>query len=151
MKTERKQALQIYLAPEMRERYAEFYGKPTTGAARAGNAFLHIRAATLHELKGMFTRAELSAMIDNLNAVIFEPAYAVNKNMLKAGIEDGQKYDGVLTKWNVNPDRLFEKIDKLTSAQCYFLLDEIDRFWNEPVAWGSPSPDLEAFLNEYGD
>ncbi len=148
MKTERKEMTQIYLAPDIKEKYGRLYGKPTSGASRAGNAFVHLRAATLHELKGKFTRAELSAMIDNLNAVMFEPAYAANKNMLRAGIEDGQQYDGVLTKWNVSPDVLFEKINNISAAQCYFLLDEIDRFWNEPVAWGSPSPDMEAFLDE---
>lgn len=148
MKTERKESTQIYLAPEQKTKYERLYGRPTTGAARAANAFLYIRAASLHEIKGMFTRPELSAMVDNLNAVMFEPAWATNRSMLRAGIEDGQQFDGVLTKWNVNPDALYEKIETLTSAQCYFLMDEIDRFWNEPVAWGSPTPELEAFLDE---
>jgi hypothetical protein len=148
MKTERKEITQTYLAPEIREKYTRLYGKPTTGASRAAHAFVHLRAATLHELKGMFTRAELSAMVDNLNAVMFDPAYAANNNVLRAGIEDGQKYDGLLTNWNVDPEDIYTKIALLTAAQCYFLMDEIDRFWNEPVAWGSPTPDLEAFLDE---
>lgn len=39
-----------------------------------------------------------------------------------------------------------EKVNKLTSAQVFFLQDEINRFWHEPKAYGAPEPDLNKFI-----
>lgn len=42
------------------------------------------------------------------------------------------------------------KIEALTSAQVFFLQDEINRFWHEPKAYGAPQPDINKFLEVMG-
>jgi hypothetical protein len=42
--------------------------------------------------------------------------------------------------------QISEKLKTLTSAQKFFLQDEINRYWNEPKAYGYPDPDINMFL-----
>jgi len=149
MKTERKRAFTVYLQePKATEAYAKIYGKGNAGVARAGNVFLSLRAHSLRELKGLFTRLELKALVLNFESVNFEPRSACNKLVVTAQICDGEQMQGTFSNLKIDVDALKAKISALSAAQVYFLVDEIDRFWNEPVGWGSPSSDIEAFTNE---
>lgn len=125
------------------------YGSVSAGSENAVNAYVNIRPRVLRELKNQFTKEELSLIVDSLNGTIFDPKLATNNSMLSAGIEDSISFDGIDEKWGVDKESILNKITNLSAAHTYFLMEEISRFWNIPKAYGAPTPDLEAFLNNF--
>jgi predicted 3-demethylubiquinone-9 3-methyltransferase (glyoxalase superfamily) len=73
----------------------------------------------------------------------------VNPEVVLAGLEDAEKFDHLSDRWGIDFEVLINKIKSLSVAGLYFLQEEIDRFWNEPSAYGAPSPDLELFLDKF--
>lgn len=108
----------------------EIYGKPGTGASVAAEAFVFIRRYTLRELKGVFTKEELHGIIDNLNGLIFESQFQANPQMFAVHLEDGEIYDNLSTRWGFKWKTFIEKVKSLTSAQAFFLQEEIRLFWD---------------------
>lgn len=107
-----------------------FYNK-TQGAETAIDAWMYMRFNTIQELKGIFTERELYAMIDSYNGTIFEPQFCCNNRFLLGHIEDTYTFSGFSQNWEVDKEVLLGKIDKLTSSQTYYLLEEIQRFWEK--------------------
>lgn len=106
------------------------FATKTKGAATVLDAWQYLRKNTLNELKGKFTEQELYALIDAHNGLIFEPKFA-RAELIKIEIEDTIKYSQFSQNWDFNEDEFFAKIESLSSAQAYFLLEEIQRFWNK--------------------
>ena len=136
----------ITVTQKLADEFSALYKNHTAGMRLSAETFMQLRTSTMYELKGKFTKPEIIALTDNLNGTMMQVEYATNGNMLIAHIEDGEKYEGVCSKHGANLNDLSAKIASLTSAQVLFLQDEINRFWNEPKAYGSPTPDLDKFI-----
>lgn len=103
------------------------------------------------ELKGVFTRAELSAMVDNENGVLIDKRYWGNKRMFLHALEDGVNLDGLAEKWGVDYDTMKEKIMGIPDSTFLYLHEQIYVFWNERRAYGSPAPSLDKFVDVFCD
>jgi hypothetical protein len=78
-------------------------------------------------------------MVDMHNGTIFDP-YIASKSVLMAQIEDSNKFDDVLKKWDVNREVLLEKVSRLTNPQAFWVTLECCAFWND-------RNDLDMFLD----
>lgn len=106
--------------------------------------------AILHkEVKDVFTPNELKAILDNENGTMIDERYWGNKQMFLYSLYDGFELDGIGNKWGVSYDEISEKINALPDAAFLYFHESVYRFWNESVAYGSHSPDLEKFVNDF--
>lgn len=141
-----KKNISLRTEEKITDELAIIYENTSKGAAFAVEAYPHLRRYTLNEIRGIFTKEELSFMVDNLNGLIMQSVFMINADIFISGLEDGIEYEDLENKWGVDFVKLFEKINMLKSAQVYFLQDEIRRFWQIPTAYGSPSPDLDKLI-----
>ena len=120
----------------------EIYQKPGTGASVAAEAYVFIRRHTLRELKGMFSREELMGIISNLNGTMQQPEFQANPVMFAAHLEDGELYELLGKQYSFDFEILMQKVKMLTSAQVFFLQEEIRLFWD------NEGRDLEKFIKD---
>lgn len=90
-----------------------------------------IRKHTLFELRGIFSREETISMVDNLNGTMLQPEYQANKSMYIAHLEDGETFENLSGRFEVDFKVLKNKVESLTAAQVFFLQAEIERFWRQ--------------------
>lgn len=95
------------------------------------------------ELKGIFTRSELSLIIDAENGTMINTQYWGSQQMMAIHLNDAHNLDGLGTKWGVDIDHLIEKIEEMPKSLFLFFHEQVYRFWNE----GENS--LEEFLEKY--
>lgn len=81
------------------------------------------------ELKNYFSTAEACLIVDVNNSYLYTPQ-GYSKSSLRLRVVDGDKYEGLGEKWEVNIDELIEKIDKLTNYQCHCIFLMCNEFWN---------------------
>ena len=129
--------------------FQKLFEQPNPACQEAVLCFLDLRVQSVRELRGLFTRAELTALVDMYNGTMFDSRFAVQKQTLLAQIEDSELYNKISDRWKINISTLVLKVESMSTNQAFFWVYEIHRFWDEPAAYGSPSPDLEKFLNEY--
>lgn len=122
----------------------QYAGTKSAGAIRATEGFVFIRRYTLHELKGLFTRAEFIALTDSQNGTMLVPEYQANKGMLIAHMDDFELLEGGVTRHEANWEKLKAKLERLTASQVFFLQDEISLFWEHTTGG-----DLNVFLEKY--
>lgn len=108
------------------------YGAKVTGLQAAGEGYFEIHRRTVAELRGIFTAAELSAIVDNMNGVGLTRQFQANAQILWAHLEDGNTYEYLFSKWGVDAAELEKKVRSLTAAQAYFLQEEANLFWYGP-------------------
>lgn len=125
------------------------WGSGYRGTEKAIKAYNRLSRISLENIKGVFSREELYALIDCQQGVIFDPTWASQKKALIFSLEDAEKYDNLSGRWNIDFSKLIETINQLTVSQLYFLQEEIDRFWNHKEAYGAPSPDTEIFIDKF--
>lgn len=87
------------------------------------------------ELKGYFTKNELSGMLSAFNSTLLELDASLSytippKDLLKAQVEDSCLYENTDKLFEFNLDNLLQKIDALSHSQAFFVVEEIYRFWN---------------------
>ena len=95
------------------------------------DAYNSIRRYTLNEITGIFTREEIIAMVDNLNGTLLQPEYQANKDIYIAHLEDGEKFENLSARFEVDFKTLKAKVEGLTAAQIFFIQAEIERFWRQ--------------------
>jgi hypothetical protein len=105
-----------------------------TGLQVAAEAYFELQMRTLYELKGMFSREEIMAICDNMNGSMISPEFASSSDMLMSYLQDGDKYDGLFRKWGIDGDDFLKRITALTSAQTWFLMDAVRRYWDQDSA-----------------
>lgn len=136
------------LSKDDAQKLATLYGSVYAGIQKSVAAFSVLQSLSLIELKGMFTREEIIAMVDSLNGSIHEDRFMANKKMMLYGLEDSEALDKRFTMHGASFHDFNKKFNVLTSAQCYFLIEEIRRFWDDAPAYGSPTPDLEKLIEK---
>lgn len=109
----------------------EIYKTRYDGAQKAIEGFLAIRTYSLSELRrANFTTNELTAIISSLNGTMASGArMQCNQGAFIAHMEDFESLESGISLYGANPVALYEKIKTLTSAQVYFLQDEIYNWW----------------------
>jgi hypothetical protein len=125
------------------------YDSKTNGVNRLMLYALRAQNLANRELKNVFTKAELSAIVDNENGTMIGIRYWGNKQMFLYSLEDGINLDGLDKKWGIKWETVKSKIEKLPDTVFLALHESIYRFWNEGAAFGSPAPNLENFINFY--
>jgi len=131
----------IRTKPALEKQIAEIFPNKTSGAETILEAWAQMRKYTLAELKGKFTRGELMCIIDLFNGTIFEPKFASHSQYLKFQIEDGERFQNQAEHFEFSYPQLLKKVETLTSAQTYFLLESINWFWYKNMG-----ADLDEFI-----
>lgn len=109
------------------------YPKTYAGATKAVEAYPYLRRHSLDEIKGAFTREEIVALVDSLNGLIQESNFQANVSISVQHLEDFEKYDRGITRHGADDVQMIRKISRLTSAQVYFLQEEIRLFWEKGI------------------
>lgn len=73
------------------------------------------------EIEGIFTLNEAWLIIATFNGYLYTPQLD-DKCVLKAHIEDGIYYEGLDELYEVNKDKLLEKIENLTESQSFAVI-----------------------------
>ena len=114
----------IRLNESMSDYILKTYINYNVGINEALDALRTIRAYSLNELKGKFTKEEWSFFADSA---------------LVAHCEDSELLEGTARKWGVGIKALIEKVNSLTGAQVEALYLRVEQFWNDE------SRDLDKF------
>lgn len=125
--------------------YSKFSDKPNTAAALVLESFVYLYNYTLRELRGYFTNDELNGLISSYNGSMMSEQFFSNTAAFMLHINDAEEFERISAQFSFDFAAFREKCERLTAGQVYILLLEIDRFWNVPAAYGSPSPDLKKF------
>ena len=110
------------------------YGNAYRGNQIAVENYLIVRAATLRELKGIFTKAELTGIVSSYNGTMLVPEYMTKVSMFTGHLEDAEKYESVISTWKADINSIVEKANKLSAAQVFFLQEEIAKYWGDPAS-----------------
>ena len=78
-------------------------------------------------LKGMFSKGELSLIIDVMNGTMLSPA--MPGESLRGNVPDGIALDWLDEKWGIDGQALVEKIKNLGLAECSTLELWANGFW----------------------
>jgi hypothetical protein len=108
----------------------ELWNTPYRGSQSAVNGYYSLRQANLKSLKGLFERKELQFLFDIFNGDLFKAQPNANVKLLIVQIQTAAN-DRYGLKWEINALKLKEKVGWLSFNQCYYLLDEISRYWND--------------------
>lgn len=117
------------LSDQVVKQLVDFAGNKNAGAMEAIEGYAYIRRATWNELKEKFTKAEATALIDMYNGTMLVPDLQYQPEVLRAKIEDAERYDGTCTTHGAKVGDLLNKTDSLTAAQVWVLQQEIVRGW----------------------
>jgi len=139
-------------APRIQESTATFiqdrFKTLNSGLEYVADAFPVLYKRAMAELKGSFTRSQLSLIIDVFNATALTPSMAGQH--IAISVSDGIALDGLDKKWDVNADEINNQIAALTHFQAACLEIWANGFW-----YGSGSPedetgnlDLDAHVDE---
>lgn len=118
------------LQDEIAVQLTEIAGTKNAGASEAIEGYIYIRRSTLFELKGKFTKEEATALADMYNATLLTPRLQVQPEVIRAQIEDSERYERTCSRHGANPEELLKKTDKMTAAQVFVLQQELVRAWN---------------------
>jgi hypothetical protein len=123
------------------EKIAQMYGDKDTAHSTVISGYLTIRECTLREIKGVFTRAELVALISAQNMVMLIPEMQADTVVMISNLEDYETYQNGISEAGADPKRLIEKISRMTASQVYFL--------QECIAFTELSNSIEQFIMDF--
>jgi len=133
----------MYTEESLITKVTEIYKKQGEGVTTALDCFIELRRRTLPLLREVFTKQELSAIIDAYNGTIMDRNY-FGLQFFIAQIEDADTYESLCAKHEINLQELIEKATKLHPSELFFLLEEVNWFWNN-----NQGNDLDVFLQTY--
>lgn len=126
-----KKTISIVDVPDVLiEKLKNIYGTTSSGGGSIIEAWYLLRSFAIEEIKGKFSHDEICAMLDAFNGTIIEAKYSVKSDFIKYEIEDSIRYGQFSQAWNFDEKEFYEKIDSLTSAQIFFIIERIKEFWN---------------------
>ena len=136
-----KQGISLRISDKARESLADNFSGPNTGANYVLDSFPTLYRATLRELKGMFTRAELMLLIDCMNATMLTPGLC---DEVVANAIDGMALDALDEKWEVSRAELTAKLTAMTAFQVAAL-----NIWTNAAWYGGGDDRPERSLDDY--
>lgn len=84
------------------------------------------------EVNDIFEKNEWNFFFDSMNGLIVEDWMRYSSDVLIAGNEDAELYEGTAKKWSINLEALNKKCKTLTSAQVDALYRRVEKFWSKP-------------------
>lgn len=94
------------------------------------------------EIKGLFSKNELMALVDANNGVLVAEPFWGSQRAMAFSLEDAESMDNLGTRWETSIEDLINKIKNMPSSLFLFLHEKIYRFWQE-----RNGDDLEGFVN----
>ena len=141
-------AKRVYIAEKLAAQLSQVYPSKESGLNRAVAGFLALRELSLRRLRGVFAPAELVGLVDAFNGTWLGLPHPLSpREMLQIEMEDAQALDESATRHGYEAPALQAKLLALTEAEAFFLLDELERFWNTEAS--GTGPDLDSFLAAY--
>lgn len=107
----------------------EVYKSFTNACEEAVGAWPFVRRATLAEIKAKLTREEVMLLVDSFNGITMPYEHRINKAFVQAHIQDAVEYEKLDKKWKVDIPMLLRKLEYLSAAQHYTLVEEVILFW----------------------
>lgn len=105
------------------------YDSVSSGIKTILEAWKYVRSNTLDELKGIFTEDELLDLVYIFKKIPTEIKHLCKKefviHIVKGRLDE---YRGQVD-WNIDEDKFINKLDTLTSAQCFILIERIRQYW----------------------
>lgn len=99
----------------------------TEAIERSIHTYLTLRESTLQELYPYFNRGEINTLLSIQRGKQLPIDYQGSIENYLTFIEDSYRSD---SQPFINKRSLIAKLRKLSSAQIYFLREELNRFWN---------------------
>ncbi len=119
------------ISPRIEGQGQEFLSKNfntlNAGAEYVLDAFPMLYNRTLHEMKGRFTGAELSFLVDAFKETKLSPQLAGQQ--LKIYCDDAMMYRKLHEKWKIKGDAFLKKIENTTSFQTACLEIWAKKYW----------------------
>ncbi len=131
MATRTRKGTTVYLPEDQAKYIQENYKNQNYGIIAAIEALMTIRKYSTNELKGIFTPAEWSFLVDSLNGTMTTDSFRCNVGALVHHCRDAEELDGTARKWEVDLGVLIIKIETLTAAQVEALYFRVEQFWEE--------------------
>ena len=107
------------------------FGQISTAIQLIVEPFNRLKKTTLNEIKGYFSREELTVLVDCLNGTMLTPDFIYNKSFFIFNLEDFEQLEGGISRHNASPEILLNKLKELNSSTVYFLFLEILNFWQK--------------------
>lgn len=112
---------------------------------RSVTAFLLLRKISLRELKGIFSKNELTGILASFNGTIIDFSIGIPPaDLLRIQIEDSIDLENNDSMYQYDAIDLLMRLNLLDNLKAMFLLEEIYRFWNV-----LEEQDLDKFLEKY--
>lgn len=125
----RKKGVGPFLSPTVYDWICLMFPNPNRGVTYATESMEALFNRTVaHELKGVFSISELSLILDAMNGLYLEPAFAGQHVLLN--VEDAIALDGLDKKWKVSKNDLLTKIKSLTIYQAFVIEVWSIGFWD---------------------
>ncbi|MCT4602472.1 MAG: hypothetical protein N4A59_06185 [Marinifilum sp.] len=140
-----KKYINARIFKETASKLEKLFGKETTGVAFAAEIYTPLSYQMLKDVKGVFSEKELKAMIDNHNGTMPDFQF-MGKQFLVAHCQDGDTYEGMAEKWEIDINDLVSKIENCSNAGIFYFHSEIFRFWNDKAAYNQ---NLELFVKTF--
>ncbi len=139
----------FFINPSVMDGLYSLYDNKGRAVDTAAESFMVLRNRGLVLVKEAgLTRDELTAIVSMYNGTMIEKKFCF-KPYLTVQIEDAEMYEKGCSSYNVDSINLVKKIEAMDEMAVFFLIEEVNRFWNVEGAYGSPMPNLEAFLDKY--
>jgi hypothetical protein len=136
------------ITPRINEKSEEFF-KTNFKSVNSGAEYLLesipavARIYAGYQLKGKFTADELKLIIDVMNGTMLTAQFAGQH--LLPNVQDGIALDHLDEKWEIDADKLKEKIKSLSIPDIFFLEIWIQGFWQQNTESGV---ELEKYIEE---
>ncbi len=140
---------QIRVLERLLENITSRYASANGGVNRALYLLENLEKRLTAEIRGLFTEDQLKAILDANNGTLISEPFWGSQRAMVIQMQDGDEYDQLGKKWGVSIEAICNKINKLSPAAFLYFHEEIYRFWNEPPAYGSPSPSITSFIEKY--
>src|SRR5690606_8116153 len=112
----------IRLDEQQAENLKKDYGQISTAIQLIVEPFERLRKMTMQELKGYFSREELTVLVDSQNGVLLTPDFIYNKQFIIAQLEDFEHFESGISRHGAKLENLLKKMDKLSHSQVYLLI-----------------------------
>lgn len=108
--------------------------------------FVTISNSAIASLRGIFTKQELTGIIQSLNGTMFQPQIAIIKDVFIAHLEDSERYEKISLNFGFSFSDLLAKVKQLNQFQLFSLQEDINNYWQNQA---SKEGSLDSFISKY--
>lgn len=108
--------------------------------------FVAISNSATALLRGVFSKKELTGIIQSLNGTLFEPKFAIIKEAFIAHLEDSERYEKISLNFSFDFSDLLAKVKSQNQFLLFFLQEDINNYWQNKA---SKEGSLDSFIKKY--